>query len=644
MLKFLKGNIYISLVLRLLIILVIFSICRIAFYIFNIDSFTGINIQNFSRILLGGLKFDISAIFYINILFILSQLVPFHFRYSNQYQKFFAIVFFITNGIGIAFNIADIAYFPFTLKRSTFSLFSQFSNEENLGQLVIKFIFIDYWYTTILFIAMIFLMIYLYKKIKIKRAAINKPVFYYSQGIIMMLLITWCVIAGMRGGFRHSTRPITLSNAGEFVEDPVQINLVINTPFSILRTLKTKPLKKANYFIDKQALDSLYNPIKIPQIDKPFINKNIVVLIIESFSKEYIGALNKDLDNGNYKGYTPFLDSLISESLTFSNAYANGRKSIEGLPSVIASIPGINEPFILSYYSGNKFNSLGSLLGKKGYHTSFFHGAPNGSMGFSSFTKMAGIEHYYGKDEYNNNQDFDGIWGIWDEPFLQYWAKNLDTFKQPFFSTVFTLSSHHPFKVPKEYEGKFPKGTLPIHQNVGYTDMALRKFFQSVSKSPWYKNTIFVITADHSSIATHEEYKTSLGAYAVPIIFFDPSGQLKGNISTPVQQIDILPTVLNYLNFDQPYFSFGNDMLNINKHNFVINTIDGDYQIVMDDYILKANAEKTLKMYNYKKDALLKDNILGKDSENKERLELHLKAFIQQYNNHMIDNSLTVNP
>ncbi|MFC5283175.1 LTA synthase family protein [Pedobacter alpinus] len=640
MLKYIRSNIYIALVLRLLIIFLLYTVGRAVFLIFNLNSFTGLNIHELYRIFLGGLKFDLSAIIYVNILFIISQIIPFKFVYNIKYQKLSAYLFYIPNAIGILANTSDIVYYPFTLKRTTFSVFSQFENESNLSKLFFKFAFLDYWYITVFFILMLFLMVWLYKKIKIGLPIISKPIPYYVGTTMMMLVLFWFCIAAMRGGFRHSTRPITLSNAGEFVTDPAEINIVINTPFSIIRTVKTKPLKKVSYF-NQSALDSLYNPIKNSnEANQSFNKKNIVVLVLESFSREYIGSFNKNLDNGKYKGYAPFLDSLKSVSLSFNNAYANGRKSIEGLPSVIASIPGINEPFVLGYYSGNKINSLASLLGKEGYHTSFFHGAPNGSMGFSSFVNVAGVKNYYGKTEYNNDADFDQIWGIWDEPFLQYWAKQLNTFKEPFFSNIFTVSSHHPFKVPSQYEGKFPKGTLPIHQNIGYTDMALKKFFQAAQKSAWYKNTIFVITADHSTVAWHDEYKTLLGAFAVPIMIFDPSGNLKGEIDRPVQQIDILPTIMNYLHYDKPYFAFGNDMLKPSENQFVINTINGDYQIIMGNYLMIYRNDKVLKLFNYKDDIFLKNDIKETAQIQVEKMEQHLKAFIQQYNDHMINNDL----
>jgi phosphoglycerol transferase MdoB-like AlkP superfamily enzyme len=448
-------------------------------------------------------------------------------------------------------------------------------------------------------------------------------------------------VAGMRGGFRHSTRPITLSNAGEFVNNTSEVSIVLNTPFAIIRSIRAQVLQKENFFSEEEV-NTIYNPIHSGDhsTNAP-VKKNVVVIILESFSKEYLGGFNKDLEKGKYKGYTPFLDSLMDESLAFTNAYANGRKSIEGLPSVIASIPGIQEPFILSNYSNNQINSFGNLLSKDGYHTSFFHGAPNGSMGFSSFVKVGGIKHYYGMTEYGNDDDFDGMWGIWDEPFMQFWAKKLNSFKPPFLSVLFSVSSHHPFKIPEKFEGRFPKGTLPVHQGVGYTDYSLRQFFKAVSKTPWYKNTLFVITADHSSVAWHDEYKTSLGAYAVPILIFDPSGDLKGKEDRPVQQADILPTILNKLHYKHSYFAFGDDMINQKEDHSVVHLTDNLYQIIMGDYVLKHDGKAPVALYNYRQDRLLTKNIITGKQELIEKMERKLKAFIQQYNKHMIDNTMT---
>jgi len=534
----------------------------------------------------------------------------------------------------------DFAYYKYTLKHTTSSVFSQFTNEQNKLKLLIDFLG-DYWYLVIAFTIFTYAFIQLSQFIHIKRA----PKFtwkIYLTHTLLLVLIAGLTVIGMRGGWRHSTRPITMSNAGDFVKQPSDMSLVLNTPFTIMKTLKQANLKPVHYY-DKQSLTQLYNPIHQPSKKAPFKSLNVVFLIIESLGKEHIGALNKDLLNGTYKGYTPFLDSLVDQSFTSSHTYANGRKSIDALPSIISGIPSIREPFVLSSYSSNKTTSIAKLLSDKGYETAFFHGAPNGSMGFSAYTNLAGIQHYFGKTEYANDADYDGIWGIWDEPFMQYMAKTMNTFRQPFFSAFFSVSSHHPFKVPEKYNGKFPKGPLPVQEPIGYTDLALRKFFATAAKMPWYKNTLFVICADHATVSYLPEYQTLPGYFSIPILFYFPGGDLKGKTDKLIQQTDIMPTVLNYLNYDKPYFAFGFDAFSTKNNNFVVNNNDGNFSFYQGDYLLQNDGQKSTALFNLKTDRLTKNNSIGKLPDVQNNMEKYLKAFIQQYNNRMINNQLTTN-
>ncbi|MES1214106.1 MAG: LTA synthase family protein, partial [Bacteroidota bacterium] len=346
--------------------------------------------------------------------------------------------------------------------------------------------------------------------------------------------------------------------------------------------------------------------------------------------------------NGTYKGFTPFLDSLMNVSKIYWNSFASGRRSIDALPSVIASIPNGQDPFVLTPYASDSIHSLPEILKEEGYHTSFFHGAPNGSMGFKALVNLLGVEHYYGKDEYNNDQDFDGVWGIWDEPFFQYFSKTLSTFKQPFISTIFSVSSHHPFKVPEKYVGKFKKGPLPVLECISYTDMALKEFFEKSSHEEWFKNTIFVITADHATISYHPEYQNAWGDVAIPILLYHPGDTvLRGVDNGIIQQIDIMPSILSYLNYNKPFVAFGKNVFDKQKLNFAV-SYGGGYRWIEDDYLLFFDGEKSKSLYNYHTDRLMKDNLINKNPEITARLEKNLKAFIQQYNNRLIKNQLTI--
>ncbi len=368
---------------------------------------------------------------------------------------------------------------------------------------------------------------------------------------------------------------------------------------------------------------------------------NVVVIILESFGREFVGSLNPELDGGNYRGYTPFLDSLSQRSLVFGNAYANGRKSIDAMPSILASVPSLTLPYIVSEYCNNRVNSLASLLGDEGYTTAFYHGAPNGSMGFDAFANTAGFESYFGKTEYANDADYDGIWGIWDHAFFLRFAEEIGALREPFVASMFSLSSHHPFKVPREYEGVFPKGQLPLHQCIGYSDYALKLFFEKACQMPWFERTLFVLVADHANGFAHEEYNNELQSFAVPIFFYAPSDTaLRGRDDRLAQQTDIMPTVLSYLNYTKPYVAFGCNLLNEGEERFVVNCHNDVYQIASGDTVMYFDGEQVVGLYNYRYDHDLKDNLLGKASA--EQIEMKAKAYIQQYNNRLIDNNLTV--
>jgi phosphoglycerol transferase MdoB-like AlkP superfamily enzyme len=602
--------------------------------------FPGVSLSQFMTILKGGLVFDISAVVYINLLFILFHIIPLEIRYDDVYQVVLKYVYFITNGIAIAMNGMDFVYYRFVDKRATADVFKTFEHETNIVKLFFRFLY-DYWPATLFTLFVWFLMVYLYNKVKIKKPAPVSKIGYYVVNILMIPLIIALVIGAARGGYKHSTRPITISNAARYVETPNNVAIVLNTPFSFFRTFDKKALVKYEFF-DNEKLSKLYNPHYIPVKGKPFSSENVVIIILESFAREYIGALNHGLDGGTYKGYTPFIDSLINVSLTFDVSIANGKKSIDAMPSILASVPSLETPYTISHYANNQINGLPELLKRKGYYTAFFHGAPNGSMGFDSFSKVAGFEDYFGLNQYPEKADFDGMWGVWDEPFFKFFAGKLNSFKQPFLVSIFSVSSHHPFKVPEKYTGKFKKGSAPIVEVVGYTDFALRELFDEISKSPWFKKTLFIITADHTNESIHKEFQNNFGSYSIPIIFYKQGSDLIGIKNRIAQQIDIMPTVLSYLNYDEEFIAFGNNLLDDSYESFAFNTSGSNYHLYMKDHILEMIDNKSVGLYNYKNDIFLEKSLIGKNAELQLQMEEKLKAIIQTYNRRLIDNNMVV--
>lgn len=620
--------------------MLLFSFCRIGFFLFNFKMFPDVTGSQFIRILIGGLNFDISAIVYINLLIIVLHIIPFDIRYNEIYQKIVKYIYFISNGFAIALNGMDFVYYRFVNKRATADVFGTFEHESNLPKLFFRFL-IDYWPATLLTLCLWFLMVYLYNKVNTKKPSPANKVVYYSINVLMIPLVIALVIGAARGGYKHSTRPITISNAARYVDTPRDVAIVLNTPFSFFRTFNKKALVKYKFF-DDEKLTKIYNPHYYPNKTKSFNDLNVVVIILESFAREYIGSYNHNLEGGTYTGYTPFIDSLLTVSLSFDVSVANGKKSIDAMPSILASVPSLETPYTISHYANNQINGLPELLKRKGYYSAFFHGAPNGSMGFDSFSKVAGFDDYFGLNQYPDKSDFDGIWGVWDEPFFKFFAGKLSTFKQPFFATIFSVSSHHPFQVPQKYAGKFKKGPAPILEVIGYSDYSLRELFSEFAKSPWFKNTLFVLTADHTSESVHKEFQNNFGAYCIPIIFYKPGSDLVGRKKRIAQQIDIMPTVLNYLNYDEEYIAFGNNLLDDSYESFAFNTNGSDYHLYMKDHILEMIDNKTSGLFNYKQDLFLENSLVGKSPELQLQMEEKLKAIIQTYNSRLIDNNMVV--
>jgi len=622
--------------------MLLYTLSRIGFYFFNLSFFPGMTWSRMAIILFGGLRFDLSATLYSNSLYILLMILPFTFRFKSGYQKLLRWIFIVVNAIAFAINTADFIYYRFTLRRTTVSVIDQFKNEENFGRLVFQFLF-DYWYAVLFWMLLVAVLVFIYRKIKFSGPQQTNTIAFYSTGVIAMLLSIYLFVGGARGGFRGSTRPITLSNAAAYAETPNEISLVLNTPFALMRTAKANVIKKVNYFSSEDELNKVFTPLRTPNDTASFKPKNVVVIILESFSKEFIGIYNKDIGGGNYKGYAPFLDSLISVSQAYQYSLANGRKSIDAMPSVISSIPSIEVPYVLSHFSGNKVNSLASLLKEKGYYTAFFHGAPNGSMGFDAFANLSGFDNYFGKTEYGNDDDFDGYWGIWDEPFLQFYANKMNSFKQPFFTTLFTVSSHHPYNLPEGYENKFKGGPKLVHRTIQYTDFALKRFFKSASTMPWFKNTLFVITADHASAEIQvPEYNSAWGYFSIPIFFYH-AGENSGGLRQEIfQQIDIMPSILGHLHYEGPYVAFGRDVFHDSVKPFAFNYLNNTYQMFRGDYLLQFDGSKAKTLYQFKKDKALQNNLVTELPDTVKSMETTLKAFIQQYNNRMVDNDLTI--
>lgn len=628
---------------NLLLVMALYTLSRGFFYATNLDLYPDVEGGHLMELLLGGMRFDLTAILYLSSVYLLLTLLPLPATWRNQpvYQAVAKWFYLVPNAIGLVVNTADMAYIRFTDRRTTCTFFAEFQHDGNIGQILGQGV-VHYWYLTLFGLLLLAALWWGYRRYQAPQATTQRGrLLYYLSETAIMLVSVYFVIIGIRGGFGAYTRPITISNAMQYVRRPAETSIVLNTPFSLMKSLENETYKDPGYFAAEE-MERIMTPLHAPasaqhadSLSSPISHhlpptRNVVVLILESFAKEHFGFYNPDLDEGSYSGYTPFLDSLLQQSVTYTHSFASGRKSIDAMPSVLSSIPMLIEPYVVTPYSTNAVSSLADVLSREGYTTAFFHGAPNGSMGFQAYARAAGFANYYGMNEYNGPEAFDGTWAIWDEEFLQYYCRTMSGMQEPFCTAVFTASSHDPFHIPQQYEGRFPDGPKPLCRCIAYSDYALQRFFEEAKKQPWYDHTLFVLTADHTNQNYHPEYLNDQGFFAVPIAFYTPGIQPRVDSLQVVSQTDIMPSVLAYLGYQQPYFAFGEDALTQPKtHNYAICYNHPFYQIMSTKGYLQFDGTQVVR-------------VSGDLSEQEQADMLQfLKAYIQQYISRMINNQLT---
>ena len=580
---------------RIVLLYAVLMLCRAVFYLYNYELLGPLSWHEAGQLLCGALKFDTASIVYANGLFVLLSLLPLprRIRERRWWGKLRYGYYVVVNALlVVAVNMADCVYFRYTQKRFTAEeLF--FADNDNSAQLVVKFLG-ENWYLALVAAALIALLAWGYRRKAREESLLRDGWSYYTGSTLLLALAAGLCVAGMRGGMTRMTRPITLSNATLYTPDSGKANLILSNPFCILRTAGSSAKVSYRKYYAPEELDSLFTPLHMPA-DSAAVNlagRNVVLFIMESMSAEHSAHLMPELyADRTEQGFTPFLDSLMREGLCFERFYANGTRSIQALPSVLGSIPSFKTPFVLMPQALGRSRQLPAMLSDQGYETLFFCGSEHGSMGFGAYARSAGVERLVSREDYeeaHGRGDFDGYWGIWDEPFLRFTGEELGRTREPFFATLFTLSSHHPFVVPEQYADSLPEGYTRIHKGVAYDDMAFRRFFERYKDEEWFRRTIFVFTADHvSSEKFAPESLAFPGNMRIMGFIYTPDGALRGSIREVTQQLDLMPTLLGLLGNREPYFAFGRDVLNEpQRPRWSVSYGGGNFRAVTDSSVL----------------------------------------------------------
>lgn len=617
---------------RVALLMLGFSLTRLLFCLWNQNLYVETPFRKLAWAFLLGLRFDLSAIALTNAALFLLWMLPAWWYRSKLLSTFELALFGVVNFITLGSNVADSEFVKFIGKRSAYDILLIQQDLEQQGLSVLM----SYWYLLLTVIFGIVLLVWFSPRMP---KTDHREVWW--QGLLFRLGFIFLVVTAARGGYQF--KPLHPMHAYFSTEHELGL-LVLNTPFNVIKSRPKNGIERQRFFSDDQVVEE--NLKSMNDLTRPPLalakDFNVVILLVESLSSEYMGAVN------DFEGYTPFLDSLTKEKGAFFYKFnvANSRRSIEGLPAVVCGIPAIMaEPVITSDFSNDRFDCLPHVLARRGYSTYFLHGAHNGSMHFDTFSHIAGFENFVGLNEFpdKNSDNFDPYWGVLDEPMLQYATSVLDQAKKPALVTVFTLRSHHPYFIPKKYAGRFPKGTLEIHESMGYADYSIQQFFATARSKSWFNKTLFVITGDHTQKFYHKEYGNLLGSYRVPLILYAPglaNAQIPFDPERITQHIDVLPSLFDLLGLEvSDRLLVGQSVFDLKHEGFAYNFNSPEYMYV--DPHLYMNMSRTGDDYNVKKN--LGDYHFSEDAVPREELDkanLRLKSAVHYLNEGLIRNSL----
>ena len=598
------------------------------------------------RVFWWGGRMDLAAIALVNMPVLLLFYVAQYF--SGPAARWLSLltrwVFILLNAAGMALNVLDTGYFAYSKHRSNIDLWYVLGDSAGSFGSVLRL------YLPLL----LFFLIAIWLLIRIAIRAFPAQPKRAARTMLppVQLIIVLLALVALRG---TEDRPLVPASPLLDV-DPVYLPLAQNSVVTLTYSIFNREHQMApRSYLPQDELNRI-----VPTThrlagaaarhfagslvaDSP-CRKNVVLFILESFDRSYV------LPGDPRKAHTPFLDSLIRKSLFFPHAFANGFNSNQGIVAILAGLPPFtDEPFFYSPYANTPLKSIGNILRTKGYNTNFLMGAATDHFGFGKFARMAGLDHCYWRNDFNDDRFYDGNWGIFDEPFLQYGAHVLEQKPTPFFATFFTISSHPPYTLPPGYGPRFTfPGQTPAQDAISYTDYALQQFFAAARVMSWFRNTLFVFCADHYLNPDFDRTPFNyVASCTIPIFIYDPARDTGEWRQEVAGQVDVAPTVLDLLGYTGTYSGFGHSLLDTtlpDEDRYVVNRIGEAYQLITSQYILDYDPahEKTCFLYKYTADSLLRNNLLTDpgSASIRRRLERLIKANIQAYRQALTRRSL----
>ncbi|MFN8396438.1 MAG: LTA synthase family protein [Bacteroidia bacterium] len=627
------------------------ALLRTVFLLYNTDQARAMSWMDIATGYTMGFQFDLATIVIFNGFILLFMALPLSLHRRRSTYKICNILLILANMPILVVNAIDVVYYSFAEKRLTHELFTTQSDFGSFKPAMLM----EYWWLFMIFFVMVYVLYKILDRFarRMIRGDEMQPI---GRRWLWAMLFVGCLYMGFQGGLRQGHLCVSKAYVGDSFFSG---SMGLNSAYTILtavdwqeqEVMQQVPEQEAvavtramlRHSWDSPYLREDYPLLRQTRFMEPERHYNVVFLIVESLNARDVGILTGAPEG---KSLTPNLDTLAQHARVFTRYFANGTRSVESLPALLNSIPDIfDRPTIGSHFMNNTHYGLPAMLSERGYETSFFCGSHNGTMGFDKYAKVSGIKQYFGMNEYPySERDFDGYWGCADGPFAQWMATKQDEMQEPFMSVLFTISNHHPFNLPKSGADDLDK--LPIsrmQKTVAYTDRALGDYFKTVSKMPWYKNTIFIITGDHCFHEKSDPDRTFMENFHVPLFLMGP-GIEPGMDDRIGQHVSVMPTLISHMRLHTLHASTGVSLLGDSPEPFAINNLMDVASIAQGDLALSASPNRLHAVCRNEGNNWVPQGFKDVPVEKQVELEYKLRCLFQAYHNARIKNKMQFRP
>jgi phosphoglycerol transferase MdoB-like AlkP superfamily enzyme len=561
--------------LLLLIPMIGFFVIRVSTYFMYPDYFSSLNVSEIFFAFMQSLRFDLSIL--TTFLFFPILMINLPLKFRSWWMIPWIIWIAAVTLFALALASGDMFYFDFVKRHM--------GNELLLASkdlpFIVEMIVYEYWYMPLLFIPLVYGVVkgygYLFRRFDMREK---------SWTIFVLLFITLFFM--IRGNFADkSIHVIDAFKKGNVVAG----NLTLNGAFTSYHYIRMSGEFNEHSYFTPEELPALlgYAPENMfpyeQVVAKKPTGKNVVFILLESWSAKYIDAISD-----NSYGVTPNFDALSKEGELYTHFYAAGQRSIQGIQASLTSIPPYNGlPTLGTGLEVYNVSKIANIANELEYETLFIQSSKRRSFRMDAIANTLGFEHYYGMEDIPTTLAYPNPTGSkfgWDYETLMFAKEKMDHFEKPFFTYVFTGTTHVPYPLlPKEFE-KYEhdqNGEEGFLNTLYYSDWAVGEFIKAASKMDWYEDTIFIFTADHCLGSFSSG--SFLDKFHIPLLIFEPAKKEKKVNQNVASQLDIMPTIAGFIGYDKPFSAYGSDLRGAHKERALLNEYNTFGYVTNDGYI-----------------------------------------------------------